>query len=158
MSFPRIPFRKGMTLKMFIWKSLEFWMDSLSSPDLHRLLVPQLTRAICGQNGRLLPLWYQRRCWQENGCSPVLYGARSSWTQHLRSHLYRQTHEHPQWPAEEKASLIVNVYQGWGMIWPEGPHWVIELDERTRWCRNLTPSTPPWPPPPPKKKWRTEVN
>lgn len=57
-------FRKGMTLKRFKWKSLEFLTDSFSSPDLHRLLVPQLTRATCQQNRWLLPLWYQLPCWR----------------------------------------------------------------------------------------------
>lgn len=59
-----MPFRKGMTLKRFMWKSLEFFSDSLSWPDLHRLLVPQLTSATCEWSRSLLPLWYQLRCWK----------------------------------------------------------------------------------------------
>lgn len=66
---------------------------------------------------------------EEHGCSPVPCVARSSWTQHLQSHLYHQTHEDGQWKAHggkrfsQSEWMLINnipVHAIWSLngVWP----------------------------------------
>lgn len=64
LSFPRMSFRKGTTLKRFKWKSLDFLVDSRRLPDLHRFWVPQLTSATCGREHSLVPRQQRLCCWK----------------------------------------------------------------------------------------------
>lgn len=94
-----------MTLKIFIWKSREFFLDSRRVPDLHRFWVPQLTSATCERKHSLLSRAQQLRKLEENGCSPVWCDADSSCTQLLRSHLRHQTH-----PRINEGSIVEKVH------------------------------------------------
>lgn len=99
-------------------------MDSLSSPDLHRLLVPQLTRATCQQNRWLLPLWYQLRCWRRTAahlyCTVlvVLKHSTSRVTCTIK-HMNTLNEKSP----EKRASLKVNKY--WCNIIPVHAIWSL---------------------------------